>query len=172
MQVIGDNDYQANLHSTVVLLKAGLNQTHPGTVGTFTFYCSSIKSNSRFYNHVGVYIFTFYCSSIKRERKRRGNRHWGWFTFYCSSIKSLSTCLYPCASHSDLHSTVVLLKGNLGAFPQLTVTNLHSTVVLLKAAYSSISISCFFSFTFYCSSIKSRRLWKEQIPLWCIYILL
>ena len=99
---------KSNLHSTVVLLKA-ISRLPLYTTSLFTFYCSSIKGLFR--------CHTFYSSSI--------------FTFYCSSIKGPTpgpTCI-SCLWY--LHSTVVLLKGDF-------MTTKNDTKL----------------FTFYCSSIK------------------
>ncbi len=58
---------------------------------------------------------------------------------------------------SDLHSTVVLLKGITRPIIESSKNDLHSTVVLLKVLFSKDVKEKTIEFTFYCSSIKRKE---------------
>ena len=120
-----------SLHSTVVLLKAISSITPSSSVSSFTFYCSSIKSQRKRATSWRESSFTFYCSSIKSFRKDLLGCCAEDFTFYCSSIKS-GRVTEEEQARIALHSTVVLLKVLALVVIVHRERTLHSTVVLLK----------------------------------------
>ena len=138
------------LHSTVVLLKGHMVPWIPESPDTFTFYCSSIKG----------YIYPFPTANLH-------------FTLHSTVVLlKVNNIELTEIKPISLHSTVVLLKVIISpSLCLLQLTPLHSTVVLLKALSFNRQPPLHI-FTFYCSSIKGKKVQRCPGPGKPLYILL